>query len=435
MFAAAPLRALTDAEIETYIDRSVTGADRVLAHRLMASMPPNRRGDFIYLSKSGHLVSNNPAWAAGAKITRGTLASSAGAKSFRRASDYSDACSPPNPPSKAGGPYVRLVSTCGFAAGWGFVSVPAGTSSFGAGEAGHLYFEIQAPHQGTTTEGGFEYYSDASIAPYGRSTAAEYSGVNNGYLQLTNGTARYLAGNKLAIFHGLTDSGLKVFTNSGELPAGLDPATEWITSEQVALVNPGWLFFDAAGDMNGAGTDPLGNFSPCTGCSVSKVTSIAQNGTISWNASGAYFGVDSNGDNSIEWNQVAFGNWANDCEPGTSLCTFMTSNNPYSYYGGPQYYPDSSVSQADMAATTYGPYESYDGIDTWSDIYPSKAVRRPLGGFTEPLPPPATPTPVPTPRPTPSPKCGPCPCPQSSTLHWVVSPSTVCAMAVDAKTR
>jgi hypothetical protein len=419
IFASAKGKPIANADIDRYINASVAGADRVLARHLMSLMLANHRGDFIYLSRTGHLLSNNPIWAARATITRGTLKRTASGSGGRRESDYSDNCSPPNPPAKVGGPYVRLVSTCGFSAGWGFVTVPHGTSGFNSGEAGHLYFEIQAPHQGTTTEGGFEYYSDASIAPYGRSTAAEYAGSNNGYLQLTNGGARYLADSKLAIVHGLTDNARYVYTDSGELPAGLDPATAWISSQQFSLVNDGWLFFDAAGDMQGGGSDPLGHFTPCQLCSVSKVTSIAQNGTNSWNANGARFGVDGNGDNAIEWNQVAFGNWANNCEPGTSLCTFLTSNNPYSYYGGPQYYPDSNISQADMAATGYGPYESYDGIDTLSDIYPSKAARRPLGTFTEPLPPASTPAP------TPAPKCGPCPCPQAGPVHGKV-PSVLC---------
>jgi hypothetical protein len=192
VFASAKGKPLTDADIDGYIDASVVGADRVLARHLMSLMPANHRGDFVYLSRAGHLVSNNPIWAARAKITRGTLErATPGSASRRHKADYSDTCSPPNPPTRAGGPYVRLVSTCGFSAGWGFVSVPHGTSRFGAGEAGHLYFEIQAPNQGTTTEGGFEYYNDASIAPYGRSTAAEYASTNNGYLQLTNGGARF----------------------------------------------------------------------------------------------------------------------------------------------------------------------------------------------------------------------------------------------------
>ena len=329
-FAAAQRKKLTDADIDSYIDSSVAGDDRKLARRLMNLMPSNRRGDFVYLSASGHVVTNNPKILPYVKVSYGHRSSGmtvghvgapiAASSAKRRTSDYTSSCSPPNPPSQAKGPYVRLVSLCGFAAGWGFVTLTPGTSSFASGDAGHLYFEIAAPRQGNMTEGGFEVYSDNSIAPYARSTA--YAG-NNGYISLTNGSARYFAGQRMAVFHGLTDSGTIVFTNSGLVPSNIDPEQAWVSSEKFQLQNSGWLFFDSPPDMRGqGGSDPLGNFAPCVGCSVSKVTSIAQNNTDSYTEDGSFFGLDQYYQNAIIWEQVAFGNWAQNCEPGTNLCTF-----------------------------------------------------------------------------------------------------------------
>ncbi len=404
IFAAAQNLALQDAALDSYIDRRVQGADRALARKLMKYMPANLRGDFVYVGADHRLITNNPAMLPYVKLTSvpaSGLASSSRTASTRRATlGYSSSCSPPDPANPAGGPYVRLVSRCGFAAGWGFVKVPQGTSYFASGDAGHLYFEVRGT-SGSLTEGGFEYYSDSSIAPYARSTAV--SG-NNGYITLTNGTARFIANEQLAIFHGVTDDGAYIFTNSGAVPDNINPQTAWISSQQIQLVNSGWLFIPAPGDVRGAGTDPAGAYGPCMGCSITKVTSIAQNSTTTYSFDGSYFGVDGNGNNAIMWNQVAFGNWGSNCEPGTSLCTFYSSSNPYVYYGGPQNYPDAETSQADLSATGYGPYETYDGIDVDpSSMYFSQA-RSPLGSFSEPLPPPPTPTPAPTPAPTPTPK-------------------------------
>lgn len=69
---------------------------------------------------------------------------------------------------------MRLVSKCGFAAGWGFVEVPVNDSYFVPGDAGHLYFEVRGT-SGSLTEGGFEVYSDASIA---RVLSDQQSSVN-----------------------------------------------------------------------------------------------------------------------------------------------------------------------------------------------------------------------------------------------------------------
>jgi hypothetical protein len=400
-FAAAQNAQLTDAALDSYIDATVQGADRALAHKLMKYMPAGQRGDFVYLGADGRLVSNNPSILQHVKLTdkRVSMTTDRAEKpaSATRStmSGYSSSCSPPDPPYPAGGPYVRLVSKCGFAAGWGFVEVPPGDNYFVPGDAGHLYFEVRGT-SGSLTEGGFEVYSDASIAPYLRSTA--HSG-NNGYVDLTNGTARFIAGEQLAIFHGVTMDGAYIYTNSGSVPNNIDPRTAWITSQHIQLANSGWLFMPAPGDVHGAGVDPAGANGPCMGCSVSKVTSIAQNNVSTYSFDGSYFGVDNYGNNTIMWNQVAFGNWGTNCEPGTSLCTFYSASNPYVYYGGPQYYPDSNTSQASLAPSGYGPYETYDGVDVNSADYYSSVTRTPLGTFSEPLPPDATPTPAPTPTP------------------------------------
>lgn len=59
-FASAVGKSLSIAEIDHFIDPSVTGADRALAEQLMESMPSNMRGDFVYIRENGTILSNRP---------------------------------------------------------------------------------------------------------------------------------------------------------------------------------------------------------------------------------------------------------------------------------------------------------------------------------------------------------------------------------------
>ena len=55
VFAQARGRVLRDGDVDAYIAKSVTGADRLLARELMALMPANQRGDFVYFDPSAAL--------------------------------------------------------------------------------------------------------------------------------------------------------------------------------------------------------------------------------------------------------------------------------------------------------------------------------------------------------------------------------------------
>lgn len=399
VFEAARGRYLTYSDLGKYIDPSVTGADREMARHLMALMPINQRGDFIYVSRNGRLLSNNPA-----RLRYVTL-------TYRRATpqnrkmgvspvlgrgwnegpnpdDYQSPCSPPNPPSNPHGAYVRNVSQCGFAAGWAFVNLPCGTTVMNDGDQGYLYWELRG-NAGSLVEGGLNYYSDhpsgvpptGGQAPYLRSSAIG----NGGYETLTNGSARYDCGQNMGIFHGaaLPSAGQLTFTEVGIVPSNLDPQTEWLNSQIVTLENAAWLFGPAPSDVTGDSIDNAGFETACGGCSISQVTSIAQNAN-NYNSDGSFFGV-SVGQNAINWLQVGMGDWGGDCYPGSTLCTFYVAADPTGYYGGPQYYPDSNISQSNFFLAGYGPYETFDGI-----LLPGGSPitqRTALGGFNEPLPP------------------------------------------------
>ncbi|TAM77049.1 hypothetical protein EPN44_03915 [bacterium] len=196
----------------------------------------------------------------------------------------------------------------------------------------------------------------------------------------------YGCGQELMIVSGATTGTQVLFTEVGQLPSYYNPQTAWVNSEIIYLDNAAWLFTSAPSDVSGPGADPAGIYTPCSRCSIAKVDTIAQNGVSTYAIDGSYFGVNAADQNTILWNQVAFGEWGSDCYNGTSLCTFYAPGNPTVYYGGPQYYPNSYIAQANLAPTGYGPYESYDGLSV-NGTRGDSIARMPQGALTEPLPP------------------------------------------------
>lgn len=185
------------------------------------------------------------------------------------------------------------------------------------------------------------------------------------------------------------------FTETGQVPSGVNPQNEWVNSETFTPDNASWLFLSPAPAdfLSNPNPDPAGYLSPCTiACSISRLTSIAQNNVPAgqgYNDDGSYFGT--NGDtNYINWMEVGFGDWDSDCVPGAPVCTFDVAPSYSTYYGGTQNYPDDSTSQSAMGPTGYGPndtgpYESYDGIALPGGGVPDNAGRAAAGSFSEPL--------------------------------------------------
>lgn len=413
VFEQARNASLSESDLDVYIDPSIQGADRKLAKELMSVMPANQRGDFVYFDETGRLMSNNPAQLKFVSIARTERAKSAPVvqvqgRSVVQPMDYSSPCSPPNPPEVTGGAYVRQVSKCGFTAGLAFLNVPCGYSSFASGDAGFLYYEIRGS-QGSLSEGGFQYNRDdpnTGIQPHARMTSAgDYT------LTMNNSGVHYGCGQDLAIEDGATYDGHYVYTQVGQLPSSLVPQSNFYNNTVFSLQNAAWIFHSAPSDISGPTTDAAGVHTPCGNCSISRVTSIGQNSqAFNYNLDGSYFGVDFiGGHNEINWMQVIFADLESNCTPGTSLCTWDYSPYPTTYYGGPQYFPDSTVSQSDLnPLSNYGPYESYDSINLTNNSS-SFVQRKPAGSFSEPLPTP-TPTPYNGPTPTPRPKPTPNPC-------------------------
>ncbi len=428
VFAAAAGLALSPGQIGAYISPYVTGKDRQNANALMALMPKNLRADFIYMDPSGHLVTNNPSiiptikvGTNGYNVTRMAPVAAA-TKTQKTASaprsvrpmDYSSSCSPPTSQT---GPYVRDISVCGMTMGWAFVQVPCGYSNFASGDQGNLYFELRG-NQGSLSEGGLQYNNDNSIQPYVNATSAHYPTMSGGPYEYNCNSGPMTIIQGATYCTGCNPQGEYIFTQVGLLPPNIDPQTQWINmNSQFFIPNDVmWYWLQAPSDISGAGTDAAGNPSPCMGCSITKLTTIAQSSTNINNndcggyaCDGSYFGTDGVADY-IQWMEVGFGQYATSCN-GTSsgTCQIEASSNPLVYYGGSQFFPNNYVANSNFNPNLgYGPYESYDGIAVGTSLGAVSSVRTAGGSFQEPLPPPPTPTPAPTPRPTPYRTPNPC---------------------------
>jgi len=388
LFEFANHKKLKDKDLDSYIDTPLSPADRKIAHKLLAMMPENKRGDFVYVDSPMHIISNSASLLAGehyeslARPASDVLHSTRVATSTRSAKDYQSSCSPPHP-FTGSGPYIRAVSRCGYTGAIGYVEVPCNTSNLLPYEKGNTYFELRGS-QGSLTEGGLQYNSDTSIQPYHRSP----QGYDNG--QYTNATRHYSCTDRaIGIMSGITPDGIYSFTAVGlptTQPDGtyLSPNSTWI--------HAAWHYFNRQSDMIGFGSDPSMMPTPCVNCSISRVTSLAQQGRDFFPDPG-YFGIGTipgttNRALAIHWHQVTMGQLYQPCDESQSSSTTcsLRFNTDYAlWFGGYQFYPDYNVAQSkDVNLGITVPYETFEGIDPRNSTPPAAD---PFGPFTDPAPP------------------------------------------------
>lgn len=305
---------------------------------------------------------------------------SAGSKHANYLNAATPDCAPPDP-FTGSGPYLRVVSQCGFTAAIGYVSVPCGASYFGPGEGGTLYFELlgKAGSRGSLTEFGLQYNNDQSVQPYERGP----SGYQTGQLSYQQ---KYVCGQTVGLMHGITPGGQYKYGAAG-LPQ-YSPSTTYLSPNAVTWYTGTWNFFNAEDAYRNPGLDPAGNQSPCMDCSISKVTSIAQNSNAP-SPSNAYFGTSGLGNGRravIHWEQVGFGEIFYPCTTTSSgaICGVKYLLDPAKTINGYQAYPNSTVAFTGIPDQSNDPYESYDAIDLrgYSNNSQSPAIAG--GDFTDP---------------------------------------------------
>lgn len=405
LFDKARHKQLQSKDFDAYIDPGVSPADRKIVRRIMALMPTDARGDFLYYDDTtGRVISNNLSLARLATIEKGvvpqrpstssTSVRTGATTSAKRSTQatYSDSCSPPFHPGS--GPYLRKVSRCNFAGGIGFVNIACNSSQMYSGDSGYVYFEVTANGQAKTLiEGGLSYLTDhfssgnpqyTGIAPYYRST------FNSQYTNMNNNGFHYDCGLDMVIAHGVVNGaspGTKplTYTFTAQDPPGFSPYSFWAGALYHDWINPVWGFFNAPSSMNVPGTDAAHVPTPCTICSIATVTSIAQNGGDADH--GSWFGETYNGQ-AIHWMQVSMGEWLQGCQPGALYCKLAWSRNRNVYYGGEEIWNGlgTAVHFSGPLNLTYGPWETTDGLAEHSSPFFNNGIH-PASAFSNIVPP------------------------------------------------
>jgi len=390
IFASAVNKPLSaDSDYDQFIDSSVTGNDRITARKFMRFMPPNLRGDFVYYDGS-HVVSNNnaliqqsltmsPQTAASSPSLTSQAFLSRALVSQKRTTQSVGGCEPPY--NITTGPWVRMVSNCGFSGGWTVANLPCGETNLTTStSSGIMYLELRDQNGGNLYEAGLEVPArsggDTSINPY----------LANIGLQLNNATGRYSCGTDLVVFAGLVPVAGSVpqfFAMMGAVDGGWNSSLAYATEYTLTIDNPSWLFTNFTGDAT-PGTDPVGVPTACTGCSITKLTSIAQAGGATW-LDGSTFGINSSGQPNIFWKDIRFGEWLQGSD--FALSTLQYSENSSAWYAGEDNWPNTNAAYAsvDPNGGVVG-YQSYDGVDTNGNIL-TLSQGRSASSFNIPAPP------------------------------------------------
>jgi len=378
----------SDSDFDQYIDASITGDDRVLARRLMRLMPPSMRGDFIYYD-GRRVVSNNAALIPHAfdlaSLTNKPAATettpqktfSSALSGQRRTVQSVGSCSPPDPYAGSG-PYVRMVSNCGFSGSFTIVNLPCGDTNLVNNDYGYMYLELR-------DQASNLYEAGLLVPSYsgGETQINPYLSSSTG-LSLTNASERYSCGNNLAVMSGLipvAGATNPMFMAVLGTVSNWSPSLAFTPTYTVTENDAAWVFTLDPKIAATPGNDPDGVPTACTGCSITKVTSIGQLGGDS--ADGSEFGVDLLGDPSIFWEDIRFGEWL--AGSNSTLSTLEYSIFSSTWYAGQENYPNANAAFASVDPTQYG-FQSYDGVSTVAGVSIDSHVRA-ASAFNMPAPP------------------------------------------------
>lgn len=339
---------ITDADYATYIDPQITGPDRTLAIHFMRLMPANMRGDFVYVSGPGRVLSNHRAFAA--KIHFAVRQGSQNGSRVPRQFDAAYPC-----PASVTGPYIRQCSAEGVTAAYGYVTPYCGNTLLQSGDAGELYLGGFG-NSGGGIDAGLAYNSDNYINPYVRTSNAGY--IYSGW---TNEGVAYQCGQHLGMMYGILNSQTAVFMTG--IPDE-DPTQFYLPPSLVNLSNAAWNFFVPPSDFNNPGTWH-GNPTPCTNCTAKRMTSIAFGNGNDLGNDTSCFGACS-GAGTIEWDQVVMGQLIQPCSqnPGNSATCTIQYFPDGSWEGLIQQYPSAYVSGVYYQAGNYNQF--VEGINLGS---------------------------------------------------------------------
>jgi hypothetical protein len=424
-FSDAIGQKLTAAQLDAYIDPSVTGSDRVLARQLLGVMPPGIRGDFVYIKGDGTMMSNRPSVLKGAKLNFRF-----GKPSSVATSDTRKTMAVVAPPATTNtGPYARQYSALGVNAAFGYATIDCNDDYLyesdngpSASDYGDMYVGgMGEPNgNGTGIDAGIQMSPLDSIQPFLNISA------EGGYqaLQYYPSTHYNCGGNGVGMIYGSLPEPYFV----GFFATGVPPYPAETYSQPPATVvwsSPAWTFYLKAASFVDPGTDSTGAPTDCQTCITKRMTSIAMATGASLYNSDACFGA-CNGYIGERWDQVEMGQIVLPCQTAPPsgypfVCTIQYQTNG-SWLGGYQVYPDTNV----VETNEYTPNEANEGIDLSQDDQAQGATRRPVGVALGPLGP-YIPTPAPTPTYVPKPPCS-AAVRSGAAVRAVVSPDVTCPL-------
>ncbi len=334
----------TDADYANFVDPEVVGTDRLLAIALLKFMPPGMRGDFIYVSKSGRVLSNRIALesrirfqASSSSINPAPLAN-LGGRSVR------PMAYPPT--GGSGGPYIRYYSYQGVNAAYGYASFPCDSVYNNSGGAhpddGNMYFNAYDANGNDVLDAGVAQGSFPDNSQT-ESAFVNLGGGNyfyqnwNGYTGWTNESQTWQCGippfgTPLGIMYGTLPASLSSGSqNLSFLGVGVpdyDPTQMQLPPSSSSWSHAAWTFFDTPPGLLGSAGTWNGIPSPCMFCSVGRMLTIAQSTPAS---DGSCFGACS-GTPTARWDQVVMGEIIAPCaqnsgSPPSATCTIEYQSN------------------------------------------------------------------------------------------------------------
>lgn len=356
---AVGMRLVSDADYELFIDPPIAGEDRKIAVRMMRLMPPNKRGDFIYIGPTGHIISNRSSWRDSLKVKRQTEVRN----EMRLEAATRNIHTMSYPPSGgSGGPYIRNYSKQGVTAAYGYATIPC-QAILDSNDHGFMYFNsYSAGSSGSVVDGGLEVYPNTS-GPVVAHPFLNVAGRGYQYQGWTNEQQAYPCGTDSS-GHAQQAVGLMFGplygTNIVVLAMGYpdySPYQYQLPPQLAKWHNAAWIFYPSAPPELFANPGPSnGLTSPCTGCSVARMYTIAQ--TFPNSPSNACFGA-CGGLITGRWDQVVMGDLIQPCsqvQNQSEQCTIE-------YYSDGSWYGGENDSNAGINYSESGVNAGFEGIN------------------------------------------------------------------------
>ncbi len=305
-------------DYDKFVDRSVVGADRQLAVKFLKMMPKSMRGDFSYIEpKTGKILSNRIDLVAKIKLKASSAllqAHERGAMSQRSLKSYP-------PQFGGGGAFIRDYSYQGFNGMSGYATPPCPPDIIVRSvDEGDMYFNAYSSNSsGSVVDGGLTQNRNGNpnvVTPF----IQLYTGPL--YTGWTDENYSWACGTHLGIMFGTSADGSFMMLTIG-VPE-YDPTQYQLPPTSTNWHHGAWNFFPTPDAMRSgaiSGTSQ-GIPSPCTGCYVARMFTIAESGG---GLHGDCYGACVNPNNPTgRWDQVVGGNLISPCSQTPNVSTTCT---------------------------------------------------------------------------------------------------------------